>query len=289
MSLWSRMQRRLGDLAGELVLDEYRDQLEQAQRLLARGDATAATEILEALLIAKPDHGQALIVLGEARLFAQDPVRALVAFERALKLRPGDPAALVGHGLALVVLARHEPAIASLGRAIIEAAGDRAILADAYRGLGIAWRRRGDIDKAIRELRKAVAEDGADLDARAALGEALVADGGTYDEALRHLERAAAADAPPALALLALGRLALLEGSAAIAGDRLARARMLAERDRTPLGTQIRFDVTIAQGDAALAERDAARAHGFFLEALQLEPRNAELHAKVAQAHRSIG
>ena len=64
------------------------------------------------------------------------------------------------------------------------------MIADAYRGLGLAWRRRGDLDKAIRELRKAVTEDGEDIDARAALGEALVADAGghvgLYDEALRH-------------------------------------------------------------------------------------------------------
>ena len=38
-------------------------------------------------------------------------------------------------------------------------------------GLGIAWRRRDSLDKAIRELRKAVVEDTDDLDARAALGE----------------------------------------------------------------------------------------------------------------------
>ena len=117
MSLWSRVQRRLGDLAGELVLDEYRDQLDQAQKLLAAGDVTTATEVLEALLIAKPDHGQALIVLGEARLVAREPARAVEAFERALKLRAGDPAALVGHGLGLVALGSYEPAIASLGRA----------------------------------------------------------------------------------------------------------------------------------------------------------------------------
>src|SRR6185369_3277574 len=130
MSLWSRVQRRLGDLAGELVLDEYRDQLDQAQELLAAGNVTAATEVLEALLAAKPEHGQALIVLGEARLVAHDPERALAAFERALRLRAGDPAALVGHGLALVGLARHEAAISALGRAVAEAAGDRAILAE---------------------------------------------------------------------------------------------------------------------------------------------------------------
>ncbi|HEX3760340.1 MAG TPA: dynamin family protein [Kofleriaceae bacterium] len=302
MSLWSRVQRRLGDLAGELVLDEYREYLDRAQQLLSVGDVTAATELLETVLAAKPEHGQALIALGDARLIARDAARALAAFERALELRPGDPAALVGHGLALVALASYEPAITSLGRAVAEAAGDRGILADAYRGLGIAWRRNGDIDKAIRELRKAVAEDSEDIDARAALGEALVADAGasagphgprgsdgSYDEALRHLERAVAADAPPGLALYALGRIALAETAVAVAIDRLGRARAIAERDPTPLGAQVRFDVIVAQGDAALAARDAHGAHGFFLEALQVEPRRADLHAKIAQTHRSIG
>ncbi|HMG23679.1 MAG TPA: dynamin family protein, partial [Kofleriaceae bacterium] len=41
--------------------------------------------------------------------------------------------------------------------------------------------------------------------------------------------------------------------------------------------------------DAALAARDAHAAHGFFLEALQVEPRRADLHAKIAATHRSIG
>ena len=136
MSLWSRVQRRLGDLAGELVLDEYREHLDRAERRLASGDAAGATELLEAVLVAEPNHGQALIALGDARLIARDPARAAAAYERALEVRPGDPAALVGHGLALVGLARHEAAITSLGRAVAEAAGDRGILADAYRGLG---------------------------------------------------------------------------------------------------------------------------------------------------------
>ncbi|HEU0030927.1 MAG TPA: dynamin family protein [Kofleriaceae bacterium] len=289
MSLWTRFQRRLGDLAGELVLDDYRDQLSQAEALVRAGDVSSAIDVLEALLTAKPDHGQALIVLGEARLTLRDPERAREAFERALRLRTGDPAALVGHGLALVQLGRYEEAISSLGRAVAEAGGDRGILADAYRGLGIAWRRRGDVDKAIRELRKAVTEDGEDLDARASLGEALVADGGSLDEAMRHLERAAAAEAPPALALYALGRISLLEDAPAIASDRFAKARLIQEVDQTPLGAQRRLEVVIAQGDAALAQRDALKAHGFYLEALQADPKRADLHAKIASAHRAIG
>ena len=137
------MQQRVKDLAGELVLDEYREQLEQAQDLLAAGRAPEAIEVLEALLAAKPDHGQALVVLGEARLVAREPERARDAFEQALRLRSGDPAALVGHGLALVMLGRPEAALQPLSRAVNEAGGDRAILAQAYRGLGMAWRRRG--------------------------------------------------------------------------------------------------------------------------------------------------
>ncbi|MBA3392703.1 MAG: dynamin family protein [Deltaproteobacteria bacterium] len=289
MSLWTRVQRRLGDLAGELVLDEYRDQLNQAQLLLVAGDIAGAIDVLEALLVAKPDHGQALILLGEARLVSRDPERARDALERALKLRPGDPTALVGHGLALVALGRYEVAISSLGRAVAEAGGDRAILADAYRGLGIAWRRRGDLDKAIRELRKAVTEDGDDLEARASLGEAIVADSGSLDEALRHLERAAAAVQPPVLALYGLGRLSLLEDAPALASERLAKARAIADTDGTPLGAQRRVDIVIAQGDAALAQRDPIRAHGYYLEALQAESKRPDIHAKLAGAHRGIG
>ncbi len=289
MSLWTRFQRRIGDLAGELVLDDYRDQLSQAEGLVRAGDINSAIDVLEALLTAKPDHGQALILLGDARMAIHDPERARDAFERALQLRSGDPAALVGHGLALVTLGRYELAITSLARAVNEAGGDREILADAYRGLGIAWRRRDDLDKAIRELRKAVTENGEDLEARASLGEALVADGGSIDEALRHLERAAAAPTPPVLALYALGRISLLEDSPSIASERLGRARELAEEDSTPLGASRRLDVTIAQGDAALAQGDAMRAHGFYLEALQSAPRSPELHAKIAAAHRAIG
>src|SRR5256885_11040974 len=134
MYLGSRVQRRIGDLAGELVLDEYRDQLNHAQDLLRAGDVTAAIETLEALLVAKPDHGQAWILLGEARLVAREPHRAADAFERALRIRGGDPAALVGHGLALVTLGRYEQAINPLARAVSEAGGAPGVLAGAYRG-----------------------------------------------------------------------------------------------------------------------------------------------------------
>ena len=84
MSLWTRLQRRIGDIAGELVLDDYRDQLSQAEGLVRAGNYLSAIDTLEALLAAKPDHGQALILLGETRMLARDPEKAAAAFERAL-------------------------------------------------------------------------------------------------------------------------------------------------------------------------------------------------------------
>jgi tetratricopeptide (TPR) repeat protein/GTPase SAR1 family protein len=288
MTLWSRLERRLTDLADELVLDDYREQINSARAALATGDAAGAAEQLEAMLKHRAEHGQAWILLGEARLALRQPEAARVAFERSLAVRGNDPAGLVGLGLSLLAAGQLREATSPLARAIAEAAGDRAVLADAYRGLGTAWRRLGDTDKAIRELRKAVAEDPSDLEARAALAEAIVADGGALDEASRQLERAAATP-PLALAALTLGKMALAEGAPIQAGNHFRAARAAVEPDPTPLGKMVLLDILVAQGDAALAGRDAMAAHGHYLEAMQLDPRRAELHAHLAAAHRAIG
>jgi tetratricopeptide (TPR) repeat protein len=290
VSLWSRIERRLGDLAGELLLDDYHDQVVQARSLLAGGDTQAAIDVLEALLAERPDHGPAWLLLGAARLDHREPQLALAAFERALAARKGDPEALVGHGTAALALGLDDAAIASLSRAIDEAGGERALLAEAYRGLGLAWRRKGEIDKAIRELRKAVVEHGEDPLARAALGEALLADNpGARDEARRHLDRAAGDDDAPALAFLGLGHLALADGLPATAAQHFTRARDLASATDSPASRVEMYQALVGLGDAALAEHDSFGAHQAYLQALQLEPRRAALHARIAEAHRAIG
>jgi tetratricopeptide (TPR) repeat protein len=294
MSFWSRIERKLGDLAGDLLLDEYRDQVTQARALLDGGQVEEAIGSLDALLRVRPDHGPAWILLGAARLENREPELALAAFEHALAQRKGDPEALVGHGTAALALGQDDVAIASLTRAIDEAGGERGLLAEAYRGIGVAWRRKGEIDKAIRELRKAVVENGEDTLARAALGEALLADGAgaTADEARRHLERAAEADDAPALAFLALGRLALGDDQPTAAASHFTRARDLASATDTPAARLEMLDALIGLGDAALAEKDrdaVFAAHQSYLQALQLEPRRADLHARIAEAHRAIG
>jgi tetratricopeptide (TPR) repeat protein/GTPase Era involved in 16S rRNA processing len=289
VSLWSRIERRIGDLAGDLLLDEYRDQVAQARALVDAGDPFGAIDVIEALLRDKPDHGHALIVLGAARLATHDPARAKDAFERALRARSGDPSALCGLGEALYGTGAYEEAISALHRAVAESGGDRALLAEAYRSLGLAWRQLGDLDKAIRELRKAVAEAPADAEARAALGEAMLADGADADEARKHLDKAAESEPPPAIALVALGRLALADDQPSLAAARFAKASELATPDTSPPGRRLSIDALVGQGDAALATRDATGAHQHYMAALAIDPRRAATHARIAAAHRAIG
>lgn len=282
-TLWSRVARKAGDTVDELFLDSYREQVDQARELALAGDHASAVELLEAVLGAKPDHAGALLVLGEVELLRGHGERADDAFTRALRERPGDALALIGRGRALVLRGDLAPAVELLGRGVDVAGGDRALLAAAYLALGTAWHGLGEPDKAARDLRKAVAEAPDDPAARALLGEVLLADPRTSaDEARGHLERAAAAEPAPLRALIALGRLALSDGRAVDAHALFERAAAAALATEGPDGRRALGAARLGLGDAARAMRDLPTAHLRYLEALELEPRRAELHARLA-------
>ncbi len=289
-SLWSRLARKAEDTANELLLDGYREQVAQARGLLAAGDPAGAAEMLEALLQDRPDHVGALTLLGAARLTLGDAAAALAAFERAVAERPDDPHARIGMGEALVSLARAAEAVPHLARGVEEARGDRALLGAAYLALGRAWRAQGELDKAIRELRKAVAECPDDVDARTELGMALLRDERTTSaEARRHLERAVEHEPAPASALAALGRLALDDGLVHSAAGLFERARTAALAEHGAEGKRELTAALVGLGDVALALREPNLAHQRYLEALELEPRRAATHARLADLHRALG
>ena len=289
-SLWSRLARKAEDTANELLLDGYREQVAQARGLLAAGDPAGAAEMLEALLQDRPDHVGALTLLGAARLTLGDAAAALAAFERAVAERPDDPHARIGMGEALVSLARAAEAVPHLARGVEEARGDRALLGAAYLALGRAWRAQGELDKAIRELRKAVAECPDDVDARTELGMALLRDERTTSaEARRHLERAVEHEPAPASALAALGRLALDDGLVHSAAGLFERARTAALAEHGAEGKRELTAALVGLGDVALALREPNLAHPRYLEALELEPRRAATHARLADLHRALG
>ncbi|HVK76945.1 MAG TPA: dynamin family protein [Kofleriaceae bacterium] len=289
-ALLSRLARKAEDAASEIILDGFRDQLAQVRALIAAGDPAAAVEVLEVMLRDRPDHVGALTLLGVAELALGHDDRAADAFGHALRERPGDAHALVGLGQAEVARGRLADGVALLGKGVDAAGGDRALLAVAYLALGRAWRGLGELDKAIRELRKAVAEAPDDADARAALGQALLDDTRTSSaEARRHLERAAEADAPPAAALLALAQLELVDGRAHEAGALYERARVQALAGHGPAARAQLADALIGLGDVAAGGRDHQGAHHRYLEALEIEPRRATTHARLAALHGELG
>jgi len=281
--LWTRVARKAGDTVDELFLDIHRDDVDQARALATDGDPLGAIERLEQLLRERPDHGAALTLYGAVLLVVGRADDAATAFERALAQRRDDPHALIGHGQALVALGQLELAIAQLSRGVDRAGGDRELLAAAYLALGQAWRGEGEPDKAVRDLRKAVAEAPDDPFARALLGDVLLDDPRlSTTEARGHLERAAAAEPAPPIALLSLGRLALGDGRAVEAAALFERAAAAALAVHGGEGKRVLVAARVGLGDAALARRDFAGAHQRYLEALELEPRRATIHARLA-------
>ena len=279
MSFWSRLERRISDLAGDLLPDDVRDQVTRARKLLLDGDAGGAAEILEAVVDARPNHVGALSLLGLTELERRRERRALEIFDRVLAMRPDLGDAQIGRGQTCLALELDAEAIDSFRAAIEHAGGEREILALAYRGLGIAYRRRGELDKAIRELRKAVAESPRDAQALAALGEALAAHPDvSNDEAKKYLGRALEQDAPPPAAHLASAQIALVE-------ERLDDAELhflRAADDAEDAGRTSTLAAALAgAGRVAMLRGELDVANERLLRALELAPRDAEIHANL--------
>ena len=294
MSFWSRIERRLQDLAGELLPDDFRAALDAARSDIEAGKAADATGTLTALIEARPSHAGAHALLGAAQLELGDVNAAMMCFERAAELADDMPEPFLGRGEVKLRLGQAADAVADFRKAQARAGGDRAVLAEAYRGMGIGHRNTGDLDKAIRELRKAVAEAPDDAPALATLGDALIASQeGSRGEARRHLRRAAESGEPPILTWLALGRLDMIEGDAGSARQHFRRAAEAA-RARTGPATPPDDASSLAdalaglcEAEAALGEIDAALAS--IEAALGEAPERADLHARLGNVLVALG
>lgn len=278
MSFWSRIERRIEELAGELYPDEFRERLSQARATLRDEHYAQAEAQLLALIDERPEHVGALVLLGVARLKQghADPARR--AFDLALEKAKDVPEALIGRGDAALLLGDVAEAVPYFRAAIDAAQGERTLLAEAYRGLGVAYRRSGDLDKAIRELRKAVAEASDDAIIVAELGDALTADHGrSNDEARRHLERLADREGCPSVAWLALGRIALDDQDQKRAIEYFQRVLDMESQ------AELLHQAHLGIGSARLQLGELEAAEGALLEALQLQSRDDEAMSKLGE------
>lgn len=279
MGIWDRLSRTLGELSEELLPGELRDRLDGARGLLDRGNAGAALAALDLVLKEQPEHATALYLRGEALRVLGRHAEAERALGAALAARPGLTEATAALGEVLLAKGDATGALIKLREALSSAGGDAALLGAIYRAMGAAHLALGAPDRALRELRKALAEDPAAPEIGPLLADALTRAGALDEEARAPLERAlrAAGDKAPASVLLALGRLdrdaALLERALAAAPaappSRIAGEALLA------LG-ELAF--VAGRHEAAHQRLEAAASH------LSDDPRVTTLQAEVLVA-----
>jgi tetratricopeptide (TPR) repeat protein len=128
-----------------------RDAMQRAQA----GDYAGAEPLFAQVVAARPNSGQALHLLGQARLKLGLFAEAREPLERAAKFLPKEVAAQINYAGCLTVLGEHEASLWALDRAARLKPGDPAIT----HNTGHALEALGRLDEAERAYNDALAAD----------------------------------------------------------------------------------------------------------------------------------
>lgn len=122
-----------------------------AQALLFFGRNAAALRVFQQVVKEDPGRAEAWSVIGFLRVQAGTISEAVPAFDRALELRPSDPALCFNAAFALQKAGDHDRAMPLLRRAIeLDPKFDRA-----WYGLGLSLAHAGRLEEAIVQFREA--------------------------------------------------------------------------------------------------------------------------------------
>ena len=283
MSIWSRIEQRLTNFADEILPDEYKDQLEGGYKLLERGRPSEALRIASRLLKLRPGNAEASGLQGEAQLTLRDFEAARDAFASALKEKPGKTDAQIGMGRALSALKRWEEAEEVLRKASLSPA-QAEVRALAYRELGRVHLEQGAFDKAIRELRKAAAENPEDLVVRALLGRVLATrPSPAENEAQAQLRLALDGGLEGPQIHLAMGKIFRRKGEFNEAVQSFKNSLDTAEDDDTVLAASLGITATL------LALEELEQANKALDRAVATAPEGVKDNIKIATLFEQLG
>jgi predicted O-linked N-acetylglucosamine transferase (SPINDLY family) len=177
----------------------------QALELHHQGRIAEAERLYSAVLAIRPDHFDALQMLGVIKLSRGELVTALRLLSSALQLRPNSPQVLLNHGNVLEGMKRHEEALASFDEAIRR----KGRFAEAHNSRGSALIALERYEESLEAFRRALAIKPDYAEAHYNRGNALRLLG-RFDEALKSFDRAIALR--PNYAKAHCNRGAVLEG-----------------------------------------------------------------------------
>lgn len=285
---FNRFANQFSDLIGDIA-DDVRAHVELGAQLLERGDYDAAIRELRYALEKRRDHARAHYLLGLCHLRRGQPgdlTAAKKALGDALAARGDYPEAFVTLGDVLAQAQELGPASDAYLQAL-PLLDDELARAQVEKTLGTLYLQLGQLDKAVRELRKSVSSNPEDAKTQGLLGQALVllaqkrgeAPGSpTWDAARQCLLKAARADKADPQVLTTLGKLLLSSGQIPDAEKALQRAL----QDHPD-----RVDTLLLLGELRLAQGDTASAYEQGLRAYA-SARRDKLDTVLSDAHRLL-
>jgi small GTP-binding protein len=281
VGIFDRLER-LADQLGDLITpDDVRAHVELGAAYLERGELEAAINELTLATELRPEHARALYLLGLAYGRRGDHDSAIAALSRAAAVRAGFAEAHVALGELYRRRGDVDTASEQYRRALESDLGSPSVRGEVYRGLGAAYLHEGRFDKAVRELRKAVASlpsDGGGAEAQALLGRALFLRGDA-DAARVCLEKAVSAAEPDPVALETLADLY----------QRATRSDEAAALYQRLLSAGEPLSARLGLARLALDGGRTAEAHEQVMRALAVAPDRADVLALLGRVHAASG
>lgn len=234
----------------------------QALGLHQQGRLGEAERLYAAILDARPDHVDALQMMGLVKLANGQPGEALQLMSAAMRGRKPSPQMLLNHGLILNALARHQEALDSFDQALKR----KSKYAEAHNNRGATLSALQRDEEALESFRKALALKSDYAEAHYNMGSSLRVLA-RYGDALKSLDRALALR--PNYVKAHNNRGAVLEGLSRLTEALTCYDRALALAPDFIEARKNRGRVLIGLGRADEAVEN-------FTAALRLNPRSAE-------------